>query len=110
MRKKVVFFFPAFSSQEATAPLGILAVSTPLLNAGYQVTIMDSTITPHFQRRVIEELKDATCLAVSLVTGPVNRHTVQIASEVKRLYPQMPVGRGGVDPLLPTDQTPAALV
>ena len=25
--RKVVFFFPAFSSQEATAPLGILAVS-----------------------------------------------------------------------------------
>src|SRR6266481_4140755 len=25
--KKIVFFFPAFSSQEATAPLGILAVS-----------------------------------------------------------------------------------
>src|SRR5450432_2163148 len=64
-RKKVVFFFPAFSSQEATAPLGILAVSTPLLNAGYQVKIIDSTITPHFQRRVIEELKDAICLAVS---------------------------------------------
>jgi hypothetical protein len=41
--KKVVFFFPAFSSQEATAPPGILAVSTPLLNAGYQVKIVDST-------------------------------------------------------------------
>ena len=33
--KKVVFFFPAFSSQEATAPLGILAVATPLLRAAY---------------------------------------------------------------------------
>ena len=78
-RKKIVFFFPAFSSQEATAPLGILAVSTPLLRAGYQVKIIDSTITPHFQRRVIEELKDAICLAVSLVTGPMIRETVEIA-------------------------------
>ena len=69
--KKVVFFFPAFSSQEATAPLGILAVSTPLLRAGYQVTLIDSTITPNFQKRVLEELKDALCLAVSLVTGPM---------------------------------------
>src|ERR1039458_834950 len=94
-RKKVVFFFPAFSSQEATAPLGILAVSTPLLNAGYQVTIVDSTITPHFQRRVIEELKDAICLAVSLVTGPMIRETVQIAREVKRIYPNMPIVLGG---------------
>ena len=65
--KKIVFLFPAFSSQEATAPLGILAVSTPLLRAGYEVRIVDSTITPNFQKRVLEELQDALCLAVSLV-------------------------------------------
>jgi len=53
-KKKVVFFFPAFSSQEATAPLGILAVSTPLLRAGYEVTLIDSPITPNFKRRVLE--------------------------------------------------------
>ena len=41
--KKVVFFFPAFASTEATAPLGILAVATPLLRAGYQVKLIDST-------------------------------------------------------------------
>ncbi len=97
--KKVVFFFPAFSSQEATAPLGILAVSTPLLNAGYQVKIIDSTITPNFQRRVIEELKDAICLAVSLVTGPMIRETVQIAREVKRLYPEDADRAGRLAPL-----------
>src|ERR1051325_4356834 len=107
-QKKVVFFFPAFSSQEATAPLGILAVSTPLLQAGYQVKIVDSTITPHFQKRVIEELKDALCLAVSLVTGPMIRETVQIAREVKRLYPKLPVILGGWHPSLLPDQTLAA--
>jgi len=73
---KIVFFFPAFSSQEATAPLGILAVSTPLVRAGYTVRIIDSTITPNFRARVIEELDDALCLAVSLVTGPMIRETV----------------------------------
>ena len=108
LRKKVVFFFPAFSSQEATAPLGILAVSTPLLRAGYQVVLIDSTITPHFQRRVIEELKGAICLAVSLVTGPMIRETVQIAREVKRLYPKMPIVLGGWHPSLLPDQTLAA--
>src|SRR5438874_9691971 len=82
-KKKIVFFFPAFSSQEATAPLGILAVSTPLLRAGYEIKLIDSTITPNFERRVIEELKDALCLAVSLVTGPMIRETVKVAREVK---------------------------
>ncbi len=106
--KKVVFFFPAFSSLEATAPLGILAVSTPLLRAGYHVRIIDSTITPHFQKRVLEELEDALCLAVSLVTGPMIRETVQIARQAKRLYPNLPVILGGWHPSLLPDQTLAA--
>src|SRR6266404_8203288 len=106
--KKVVFFFPAFSSQEATAPLGILAVSTPLLRAGYQVCIIDSTITPNFRKRVLEELKDALCLAVSLVTGPMIRETVQIARDAKQLYPDKPVILGGWHPSLLPDQTLAA--
>src|SRR6516162_991045 len=107
-RKKVVFFFPAFSSQEATAPLGILAVSTPLLRAGYEVKIIDSTITPNFQKRVLTELQDALCLAVSLVTGPMIRETVEMAREAKRLYPQIPVILGGWHPSLLPDQTLAA--
>ncbi len=36
MKKKIVFFFPSFASSEATAPLGILAVATPLIRAGYR--------------------------------------------------------------------------
>src|SRR6185437_12839765 len=107
-KKKIVFFFPAFSSQEATAPLGILAVSTPLLRAGYQIKLVDSTITPNFQKRVIEELKDALCLCVSLVTGPMIRETVQIAREVKRMYPNLPIVLGGWHPSLLPDQTLAA--
>lgn len=106
--KKVVFFFPAFSSQEATAPLGILAISTPLLRAGYDVRIIDSTITPNFQKRVLAELADALCLAVSLVTGPMIRETVQIGRAAKALYPDLPVIVGGWHPSLLPDQTLAA--
>jgi anaerobic magnesium-protoporphyrin IX monomethyl ester cyclase len=106
--KKVVFFFPAFSSQEATAPLGILAVATPLLRAGYDVRILDSTITPNFQKRVLEELEDALCLAISLVTGPMIQETVQIARAAKQLYPDKPVILGGWHPSLLPHQTLAA--
>jgi radical SAM superfamily enzyme YgiQ (UPF0313 family) len=106
--RKVVFFFPAFSSMEATAPLGILAVSTPLLRAGYQVRIIDSTITPNFQKRVLEELEDALCLGVSLVTGPMIRETVLIARMAKKLYPDLPVILGGWHPSLLPSQTLAA--
>src|SRR5579864_8460495 len=106
--RKIVFFFPAFSSTEATAPLGILAVSTPLLRAGYSVCIIDSTITPNYQKRVLAELADAACLAVSLVTGPMIKETVQIARAAKRMYPDKPVILGGWHPSLLPDQTLAA--
>jgi anaerobic magnesium-protoporphyrin IX monomethyl ester cyclase len=106
--KKIVFFFPAFSSQEATAPLGILAVATPLLRAGYQVCLVDSTITPNFKKRVLEELKDALCLAVSLVTGPMIKETVEIADAAKKLYPDKPIILGGWHPSLLPHQTLAA--
>jgi radical SAM superfamily enzyme YgiQ (UPF0313 family) len=106
--KKIVFFFPAFASTEATAPLGILAVATPLLRAGYEVRLIDSTITPNFRQRVIEEMADALCLAISLVTGPMIKEAVEIARESKRLYPEKPVVLGGWHPSLLPDQTLAS--
>ncbi len=105
MSRKVVFFFPSFASSEATAPLGILAVATPLLRAGYSVQLIDSTITPKFKQRVLDELKDALCLAISLVTGPMIRETAEIARAVKAWNPDFPVILGGWHPSLLPKQT-----
>jgi anaerobic magnesium-protoporphyrin IX monomethyl ester cyclase len=104
-KNKVVFFFPSFASTEATAPLGILAVATPLLRAGYQVKLIDSTITPNFKHAVLEEVRDALCLCVSLVTGPMIRETVEIARAVKAWNPKFPVILGGWHPSLLPKQT-----
>lgn len=103
--KKIVFFFPSFASSEATAPLGILAVSTPLLRIGYNVVLIDSTITPNFKQRILEEVKDALCLCVSLVTGPMIRETVDIAKAVKAWRTDFPIILGGWHPSLLPGQT-----
>src|SRR3974377_1149194 len=103
--KKNVFFFPSFASTEATAPLGILAVATPLLAAGYSVTLIDSTITPNFKKCVLHEVKDALCLAFALVTGLMIRETVEIAKAVKTWNPEFPVILGGWHPSLLPKQT-----
>src|SRR4051812_42756649 len=103
--RKIVFFFPSFASSEATAPLGILAVATTLLRAGYSVRLIDSTITPDFKKRVLEEVRDAVCLAVSLVTGPMIRETVDIARAVKEWNPDFPIVLGGWHPSLLPKQT-----
>jgi anaerobic magnesium-protoporphyrin IX monomethyl ester cyclase len=103
--KKIVFFFPSFASSEATAPLGILAVATPLIRAGYEVVLIDSTITPDFKKRVLLEVQDALCLGVSLVTGPMIRETVEMAQNIKDWNPDFPIILGGWHPSLLPDQT-----
>ncbi len=103
--KKIVFFVASFSSIEATAPLGILAISTPLLEAGYEVCIIDSTITPDYKRRILQEVKDALCLGVSVVTGPMIRETVDVAKAVKDWNPDFPIIFGGWHPSLLPGQT-----
>jgi radical SAM superfamily enzyme YgiQ (UPF0313 family) len=105
MSKKVIFFFPSFASTEATAPLGILAVATPLLRAGYSVRLIDSTITPNFKQRILEEVKDGLCLAISLVTGPMIRETAEIARAVKAWNADFPIILGGWHPSLLPRQT-----
>lgn len=111
MSRKIVFFFPSFASSEATAPLGILAVATPLLRAGYEVRLIDSTITPNYKKRVLEEVQDALCLGVSLVTGPMIRETAEIARAIKEWNPKFPIVLGGWHPsLLPTQTLEASYV
>ncbi len=88
--RKVVLFFPAFASTETTAPLGLLAVATPLLRAGYDVRLIDSTITPDYKQRVLDEIRDAICLGISLVTGPMIRETVEIAAKRQALERGLP--------------------
>jgi hypothetical protein len=82
----VVFFFPSSTISEATAPLGILAVATQLLRNGYSVKLVNSTITPKFKRRMLEEVKDTLCLAISLVTGPMVCETAEIARAMRRNF------------------------
>src|ERR1700748_2078161 len=103
--RKIVFFFPSFASSEATAPLGILAVATPLIQAGFEVVLIDSTITPNFKQRVLNEVRDALCLGISLVTGPMIRETVDIAKTIKAWNPDFPIVLGGWHPSLLPKQT-----
>jgi len=102
---KIVFFVPSFSSIEATAPLGLLAISTPLLRHGYVVRIIDSTITSDYLGRILAEVKDALCLGISVVTGPMIKETVEAARAVKKWNPQFPVLLGGWHPSLLPAQT-----
>lgn len=105
MRERIIlFFFPGFLSRKAAVRLAIL-VSTPLLRAGYDVKIIDSTITLGFQKKVLKKLQDSLCLALSLVTSPMIRETAQIAKLAKATYRDRPVILGAWRPSLLPHQT-----
>ena len=70
--------------------------------------IIDSTITPNYKQRVLEEVRDAICLGVSLVTGPMISEKVEIARAIKDWNPDFPVILGGWHPSLLPDQTLAS--
>jgi len=87
MPKKVVFFVPSFASSDATAPLGLLTVATPLLWARYSVRLIESTITPNYKKRALAEVKDALLLGISMVAGPIFAETGEIARAVRARGP-----------------------
>ena len=70
--------------------------------------IIDSTITPNFKQRVMDELPMRSAWRFPWSPGPMIRETVEIAREAKRLYPDNPVILGGWHPSLLPDQTLAA--
>ena len=73
--------------------------------AGYQIVLIDSTITPNYKQRVLEEARDALCLGVSLVTGPMIRETAEIGRALKEWNPDFPIILGGWHPSLLPKQT-----
>jgi anaerobic magnesium-protoporphyrin IX monomethyl ester cyclase len=105
MKKKVVLFFPPYDGPPLGAPACLLALASPLLAAGFRVSIVDATIVPDFERVIACEIEDALCLGVSLLTGPMIRTAMRVSRQVKSLRPELPVVFGGWHPSLLPDQT-----
>lgn len=103
MRSKVVLFYPAYDGPPLSAPTCLLAIAAPLLEAGYDVRIIDAAVTTNAEQAVLRELQDALCLGVSVLTGPMITSAIRVARMAKQLRPDLPVIFGGWHPsLLPT--------
>jgi radical SAM superfamily enzyme YgiQ (UPF0313 family) len=104
-RAKVVLFFPAYDGPPLGAPTCLLAIASPLLAAGFDVSIIDAAIVPDAETRVLREIQDALCLGVSLLTGPMITSTLRICRQVKRIRPDLHIVLGGWHPSLMPYQT-----
>ncbi len=89
----------------AAPPLALLALAPILERRGYRVEIIDSTIEPRFKERILEQLDEAICLGISIVTGPMIEEAIEVSRAVKAKNPKFPVILGGWHPSTLAGQT-----
>jgi len=102
---KVVLFYPPYDGPPLGAPACLLSLASPLLQAGFEVAIIDSAIEPDWLSVVLRELEDALCLGISVLTGPMIRGAVKMAKAAKKQAPAVPIIFGGWHPSLLPGQT-----
>lgn len=102
---KVILFYPPYAGPPLGAPLALLSLAGPLVQAGFQVRLSDNYIDPDFEHAILRESADALCLGISVLTGPMISGAIKVASEVKRAYPELPIIFGGWHPSLAVEQT-----
>ena len=77
----------------------------PCCDAGFEVALIDAAIEPNWLHAVLREVRDALCLGISVLTGPMIRGAVRMAKAVKKEAPDVPVIFGGWHPSLLPGQT-----
>src|SRR5579862_2697175 len=100
MKNKVVLFYPPYDGPPLSAPLCMLALAAPLLQAGFEVKLIDDVTSPDFEKAVLREAEDAVCLGISVLTGPMINAAIRVAKAAKQLRPGLPVIFGGWHPSL----------
>ena len=104
----MVLFFPSYATEEISPPLALIAVASPLIEAGHEVIIVDSALEPDFIDRTLAALDGALCLGVSLITGPMIADTLAVCRAAKARNPDLPIILGGWHPSILPEQTLAA--
>jgi radical SAM superfamily enzyme YgiQ (UPF0313 family) len=105
MRGKVVLFYPAYEGPPLSAPLCLLALAATLRAADFEVVVVDAAITPQYKHKILKEIKNALCLGISVLTGPMIQGAIEIATVVRNQSPNLPIIFGGWHPSLLPDQT-----
>jgi anaerobic magnesium-protoporphyrin IX monomethyl ester cyclase len=104
-KHKVVLFYPPYDGPPLSAPLCLLALASPLLQAGFEVKLIDNITSPDFESEILRETSDALCLGISVLTGPTIGSAIRMAKAVKKVRPSLPIIFGGWHPTLATEQT-----
>ncbi len=105
MKNKVVLIYPPYAGPPLGAPLCLLSLASPLLEAGFRVALIDGAIHSDLEATITRELGDALCLGISVLTGPMIGSAIRVAKMARRIRPDLPIIFGGWHPSLVPDQT-----
>jgi len=105
---KIVLFFPSYATEEVAPPIALISIAGPLLSAGFQVVIVDSSLSADPVAEVLSHADGALCLGISIITGPMIREAVAVGSAWKARRPDAPVVLGGWHPSILPEQSLAA--
>jgi len=100
-----VLFYPPYEGRPLGAPLSLLCLASPLLQAGFEVKLVDNLLHPDYEKAILRETDDALCLGISVLTGPHIGAAVRVSRAVKHLRPGLPIVFGGWHASLATHQT-----
>ena len=101
MRQKIVLYNP--KTVFFTMPLGLLAIGSALDPARYEVKIIDGRLVADPVAAVLEEIEDALCVGVTVLTGAPIEDALRVLRAVKAARPELPTICGGWHPsLFPT--------
>lgn len=100
-----MLFYPPYDGPPLGAPLSLLCLASPLLEAGFEVKLVDNLICPDYEKTILRETQDALMLGISVLTGPHIGAAVRISKAVKKQTPALPIVFGGWHASLATHQT-----
>ncbi len=105
---KVVLLYPAYDVPPLGPPLSLLSLASPLLNAGFRVSILDCAVVPNLEESLEHEIEEALCVGISFLTGPMIHGAITLSRLARRLKPGIPIILGGWHSSLLPDQTLAS--
>lgn len=102
--KKITLFYPLINETPFYPPLGLLVISGALLEAGFEVNIIDANIEDDFEEKLLSIASDSLCIGISLILGNQVKNGYNISSLLKKHLPNLPVIWGGWFPTLMYEQ------
>ncbi len=107
MKKKVILILPktGVDPDKPHAPHSIMALATPLLDAGYKPILIDTRVTPNYRRIIKNNIKETLCVGITTMTGYQIKHGLNEAKFIRGLDPKIPIIWGGVHPTSLPEQT-----